>query len=866
MKNTLQYALSIFFLFCFCFSGIAQEAQAKEEKKEKEEKEEKEEKKKTISDITKACKKIDGLFPIYQDTTNGNIFMAIRKDQLDKEFIHFFHAEDGGLNFGWVKGSYGWEKVFKVEKYFDKLEFKEQNTRYHFDENSALARASHANINEPIFHSSKIEIASEKEDTFLIKADGLFKSDDLAQLTFSFPPGQGPKNPFKIGSMSKDKTKIRSIKNFPKNTDIVVDYVFENKRPTNYGLPTTTDARFSNIQIQHTILEMPDNDYQPRYEDPRVGHFTTEVDDQLSKSETPYRDMIHRWHLVKKDPGAALSEPVEPITFWMENTTPVKYRPIIKDAVERWNIAFEKAGFKNAVVVKQQPDDADWEAGDVRYNVLRWTAAPYMGSAWGPSFVNPRTGQILAADIMLDYVFLRGSETDSDLYNLDGRSLVEMISDDVAIPHTHRFNQHICMANHHASKKMIFGKTVTTALDFEEEEKERMVNETVIELLLHEVGHTLGLAHNYISSQMWDSKEVHNREKTEKMGLTSSVMDYNPLNLAVNKSEQGNYQSVVPGPYDKWAIEYAYSESASEPMAEKKRLNKILERSVEDELRFANDADAMFGSSSGIDPRINAWDMSSDAIQYSKDRITLCQNVMGKLMDRMVEEGESYEKMYTGYRMLLGQQFSALRSTTRYVGGIYIDRNMVGQKENTAPFTPVPKSRQKEAMATLNKYAFSPEAFSVSGNLYKHLQYQRRGWNFWGTTEDPKILQRIASYQRSLMSHIIHPTVLNRMNNSRHYGNTYSVAEMLSDLTEGVFARDLKGNVNPARQNLQISYVKGLLSGLGNGRYDDISKSAMLYQVNEIQDMMKSNKGKSIDTKAHRSHINHLIEQALDND
>jgi hypothetical protein len=863
MKNTLQYALSIFFLFCFCFSGIAQEADAKEEKNENEEKKEK---KKTISDITKACKKIDGLFPIYQDTAKGNIFMAIRKDQLDQEFIHFFHAEDGGLNFGWVKGSYGWEKVFKVEKYFDKLEFKEQNTRYHFDENSALARASHANINEPIFHSSKIEIASEKEDTFLIKADGLFKSDDLAQLTFSFPPGQGPKNPFKIGSMSKDKTKIRSIKNFPKNTDIVVDYVFENKRPTNYGLPTTTDARFSNIQIQHTILEMPDNDYQPRYEDPRVGHFTTEVDDQLSKSETPYRDMIHRWHLVKKDPGAALSEPVEPITFWMENTTPVKYRPVIKDAVERWNIAFEKAGFKNAVVVKQQPDDADWEAGDVRYNVLRWTAAPYMGSAWGPSFVNPRTGQILAADIMLDYVFLRGSETDSDLYSLDGRSLVEMISDDVATPHTHRFNQHICMANHQASKKMIFGKTVTTALDFEEEEKERMVNETVIELLLHEVGHTLGLAHNYISSQMWDSKEVHNREKTEKMGLTSSVMDYNPLNLAVNKSEQGNYQSVVPGPYDKWAIEYAYSESASEPMAEKKRLNKILERAVEDELRFANDADAMFGSSSGIDPRINAWDMSSDAIQYSKDRITLCQNVMGKLMDRMVEDGESYEKMYTGYRMLLSQQFNALRSTTRYVGGIYIDRNMVGQKENTAPFTPVAKSRQKEAMATLNKYAFSPEAFSVSGNLYKHLQYQRRGWNFWGTTEDPKILQRIASYQRSLMSHIIHPTVLNRMNNSRHYGNTYSVAEMLSDLTEGVFTTDLKGNVNPARQNLQISYVKGLLSGLGNGRYDDISKSAMLYQVNEIQDMMKSNKGKSIDTKAHRSHINHLIEQALDND
>lgn len=551
MKNTIKYAIGIFILCLFNLSVFSQTTDSKEPAKDKKETEDpkeaedKKEKKKTIADITKSCRLIDGLFPIYQDTAKGNIYMAIRKDQLDKEFIHFFHAEDGGMNFGWVKGSYGWEKVFKIGKYYDKLEFKEQNTRYHFDKNHALAKSSQANINEPIFSSAKIEVASEKEDTFLIAADGLFKSEDLAQLTFSYPPGQGPKNPFKIGSMSKDKTKISAIRNYPKNTDVVVDYSFENKRPTNYGLPTTTDARFSNIQIQHTILEMPDNDYQPRYEDPRVGHFTTEVDDQLSKSATPYKDMIHRWHLVKKNPGAALSEPVEPITFWMENTTPEKFRPIIKDAVERWNMAYEVAGFKNAVVVKQQPDDAEWEAGDVRYNVLRWTATPYQGSAWGPSFVNPRTGQILAADIMLDYVFLRGSVTESDLYALDKRSIEQMIEDDQAEHQSHKFNQHFCMANYEASRKLMFGKTVTTALDFEEAERERMVNESIIELLLHEVGHTLGLAHNYISSQMWDSQEVHNRAKTEELGLTSSVMDYNPMNLAVNKSDQGNFQSVV---------------------------------------------------------------------------------------------------------------------------------------------------------------------------------------------------------------------------------------------------------------------------------------------------------------------------------
>ena len=611
---------------------------------------------------------------------------------------------------------------------------------------------------------------------------------------------------------------------------------------------------------------MPDNDYQPRYEDPRVGHFTTQVDDQLSHSETPWKDMIHRWHLVKKDPSAALSEPIEPITFWMENTTPEEYRPIIKDAIERWNIAFEKAGFKNAVVAKQQPDDADWEAGDVRYNVIRWTATPYMGSAWGPSFVNPRTGQILSADIMMDYVFLRGSDTEMELYDLDTKTIPQLIEEDMQQQHHHPKGMHnkFCEVQKEAAKKMLFGKAVTGVLGYDEEEKKRMVEETLLEVVMHEVGHTLGLAHNYISSQMWDNTQVHNRELTEKEGMTSSVMDYNPMNIAVNKEQQGNYQSVVPGPYDKWAIEYAYSQAEEDPAAEEARLDAILARSVEDKLRFGNDADAMFGSSSGIDPRINAWDLTSDVFAYGLDRIALCQKTMSKLGERMLEEGESYEKMYTGYRMVLGQQYLALRAISRYVGGVYIDRNLVGQKENVAPFTPVPVQRQQQALNTLIQHGFSPSAFSVSSDIYKHLQSQRRGWEFWGTTEDPKILERIGSYQRILLSHIMHPTVLKRMNNTRHYGNAYSVAQMFEDLSGGIFDQDLKGSVNPARQNLQLAYVNTLISSMSSSSYDQISKSAMIYQLEEIKDKMKSNKGKSVETKAHRKHVMYLIDKALE--
>ena len=856
MKPYLKHSIVLFICILFSILTFAQE------KKESGEGDEKPEKK-TITSITKSCKKTDGLFPIFQDTIKGNIFMMVSKEQLDKEYIHFFHAENGGLNYGWVKGSYGWEKVFKIQKYFNRLEFVEQNTSFYFDENAALAKSAKANINEPIFSSLKIEV--ESGDSLLIAADALFKSEDFAQLTFSFPPGLGPKNPFKIGSLSKDKSKISSFKSFPENILVTVDYVFENMSPTNYGLPTTTDARFSTIQVQHNILEMPDNDYVPRYEDPRVGHFVTQVDDQLSHSETPYRDMIHRWHLVKKNPEAELSEPVEPITFWMENTTPIKYRGIIKSAIERWNIAFETAGFKNAVVVKQQPDDADWEAGDVRYNVMRWTAAPYMGSAWGPSFVNPRTGQILAADIMMDFVFLRGSTRELELFGHDGKSIADLIKEDIDLSKSVNNHQHkFCSVQHAAARKMLFGKTVTNVLDYDDEEIQRLTEEVLIEVAMHEVGHTLGLAHNYIASHLWDSKQVHDRSLTEIHGMTSSVMDYNPLNLAPNKEDQGNYQSVVPGEYDKWAIEYAYSTALDDPEAEEARLDKILSRSVEDQLRFGNDADAMFGSSSGIDPRINAWELTNDVLSYGEDRIGLCKKTMGMLMERLTQDGKSYEKLYAGFRILQSQQFQVLRAVTRYIGGVQIDRNFKGQKENGKPFTPIPYGKQKQALDMVINHGFSPTAFAASNDVFSHLQYQRRGWEFWGNTEDPKILERIGSYQRILLSHLLHPTVMKRMNNSLHYGNTYTVAQLLQDLTQGIFDQDIKAYVNPARQNLQLEYVNALLSALSADTYDHISKSAILNQLEEINKKMSKNKGKHIDVKAHRKHILFIIDKALD--
>ena len=351
---------------------------AKADKKDgdKADKKKKKKKEKTIKDLVKDHKEMDGLFKLYRNEKTGKMMMEISEDQIGKDFIYFSHIENGVVEGGHFRGQYRQQKVFKLNKHFDKIEFVQQNPFFYFDQDNALARAEEANISPSIIAVSKIKAKNSKDDQeengvrYLIDADALFKTEAFDRLKPRGNPRVKPWERFSLGKVSKSKTRISEVNNYPENTAVTVDYVFSNPAPANGGNGfEITDARNVNVRMQHTLLAMPENDFKPRMDDARVGYFLDYVNDMTSHSATPWRDMINRWHLVKKDPSAAVSEPVEPIVWWMENTTPVELRPTIKKAVEAWNIAFEQAGFKNAVVVKQQPDDADWDAGDIRYNV-----------------------------------------------------------------------------------------------------------------------------------------------------------------------------------------------------------------------------------------------------------------------------------------------------------------------------------------------------------------------------------------------------------------------------------------------------------------------------------------------------------------
>lgn len=838
-----------------------QDDKAEEENGDSEKKadEPKEKKEKFIKDMVEDHEVLDGLFKLYRDPKTGELLMEIREDQIGKEFIYTSQTVNGVLEGGHFRGQYRGQKVIKINKYYNKIEITEENPYFYFDPNNNIARAKEANISNAVLHTKKIKAKSEDGTRYLIPADKLFKSEALQQIKPTGNPRQKPWEAFKLGGLSGDRTRISSIDNYPENTDITVDYVYSSASPLHRGnWFDITDARSIKVQMRHTLMAMPENEFKPRFDDARVGYFLDLVNDQTDTSATPWRDMINRWNLVKKDPTAAVSEPVTPIVWWIENTTPENLRPIIKKAVESWNIAFEHAGFKNAVQVRTQPDDADWDAGDIRYNTLRWTSSPQVPfGGYGPSFTNPRTGEILGADIMLEYSFLTNRLNASNIFETSalGLEAEKTTKDFIASFKAHEQN---CNMAGHLQMSNMLGNALANADNAPVDVTNKLVEESIYYLMLHEVGHTLGLNHNMKATQARSYETAHDIE-AQTSGLAGSVMDYPSINFAPQGKKQAHYYTVRPGDYDIWAIQFGYDPDMDDPVKRAAHLG----RSNEKGLAFGNDADDMRAPGKGIDPRVNIYDMTDDAVQFAEDRLKLDQAALGKLQGKFIKDGDSYQQLRNSYLVLTGDMAWQGRVASRYIGGIYVDRSVAGQDGATAPYRPVDEAKQKQAMKLLRDHIFAPNAFAADPSLVQHLAIQRRGFFHGAGTEDPKMHRRATAIQANILAHIMHPATLMRITDSTLYGNTYTVTEVLGDLTKAIFEDDSRGAVNTYRQELQIHYVRQLIAMLKKDSYDYVARSNAHGNLTQISKDMARWRGDA-STRAHRNHVKFLIDKALE--
>jgi len=822
-------------LTSYSFQAYAQDA----DKKEKEEEI-------TYASLIKDLQVQEGLFNLYRNEKDGKLMMSIQESQLDTPFLYFALSTDGVLEAGHFRGNYRDEKVIEFRRYFDRIDIIQKPLRYQFDENSALSRAADANMSTAVLASFPIK--HEEDGRIIFAADDLFLSEALHKVSPYSRPGAGPES-FSIGSLNAAQSRVVSDRVYPENIDVVVNYVFNNPNPSNGGSDAIADARSTSVTLQHSFIQLPDNDFQPRRDDARVGYFGSQYDNMTSADWAPYNDIINRWHLVKQDPSAALSDPVEPIVFYLENTTPVEWRDVISEGVLSWNKAFEKAGFSNAVEVRIQPDDAEWDAGDIRYNVIRWTSSPNPPfGGYGPSLANPLTGQIIAADIMMEYVYMTNRWIEGELYNSNSG--------------TDKSNAYYCSQGFLVHEGLVAGSAMAGLLGKESIDDNELLRQGIIHVVLHEVGHTLGLNHNMKASIMWNHEEVHDKALTQGV-LTGSVMDYAPVNIAPPGLNQGDYYQWAVGPYDEWAIEYGYSPESADADAEEARLETILSRSHEHGLAFGNDADDMRAPGLHIDPQVMIGDMSSNPVAYARGRFDIVNNTFATLLDSARDEGQSHEKLNTLARRLFGIYHGQAGVVSRQIGGVYVERATVGQGSQKAPFTPVPAATQKEAMATLAEYVFAPNAMAGIEPVLSYMQRQRRGFDHYAENEDPKFHNMVLMMQLNVLNQVMHPATAQRITDSTRYGNTYPLNAVMTDLTDAIFPSTK--SLTTTSRNLQIEYVKRLISMTGlvtESAFDNVARTTAFAQLERVA-AMRAPRRSDFELVAHYDYMKRMIDNAI---
>ncbi|MCC5994807.1 MAG: zinc-dependent metalloprotease [Oceanicaulis sp.] len=832
---------------------------------------------KTIEEYTEDDKfeRTDGLFPLYRDTENGDLFMEISADLLGEEIIYFTYTENGAPRVGHFRGQFRANRILTFEHRFGKIEIEALNTRFSMDPDNALSRAAEANITRallavvdvvaltPAGEAVEAEEGAEGEAAaparYLINAGRLLQSEDMHQIKPIPPTGPAAQNMFQLGRLDSGRTRVLEARSYPLNTDVVVEYVFTNDTPRGSIGPEITDPRTVAIRLQHSFIAMPEDGYEPRSDDFRVGYFGQRVTNLTDTTVTPFDDVINRWRLVKQDPDAEISDPVEPIVWWIENTTPHELRDAIRDAALTWNIAFEAAGFSNAIQVEVQPDDADWDAGDIRYNVLRWTSSPTPPfGGYGPSFTNPRTGEIIGADIMLEYVFMTNRIRFSEIFDVAGLTqwlpadmLAEMTGQpELAHVHDHAHGE-MCNFAEHLQFETQAALAALQARGATQIELDELQRQSLAYLVIHEIGHTLGLMHNMRATAAVPLEHLHDGRP-----VTNSIMDYPAINIAPAGVEQGQYAVDLPGPYDIWAIQYGYT-------ADEDALPAILARSTEPELAFGNDADDMRAPGRGIDPRVMINDLSDDPVGWAAQRVQVINETLATLPDVFEREGESYQGLLTSYLILSGQRFGAANVATRHIAGVYNNRAVVGQPGAERPFVPVPEAKQKEALRVLEAAMFSPDAFTIEEAFADRLQRQRRFFDHFGTNEDPSLHSRAFTQQMALLAHLTHPNVLDRLQDSRRYGGTYSAAEYMRDLTRIMYAADVGGEPNTYRQNLQVAYLQRLIALTSDTSVSPAARSAALASIGDVKGWVGPSWMPDLfgsrEARAHRAHLRRLI-------
>ncbi len=702
----------------------------------------------------------------------------------------------GGMTLG--ERIVSWRKVSDAQ-----IQLVEENPRFRAAPGSPLDRAVQNSYARSVLATFPVLARHPDRETFLIDLGALFLTD---------LPGVGEMLKGALGAEyrhDKASSSWEAARSFPDNVSLVANLAFSSAKYTD--AETVPDSRSVEVGVHYGMQRLPAGDYRPREADDRVGYFLTAIKDFSQPGLTSWRRWCNRWRIEKADPKAEMSPPRDPLVFWIENTVPFEYRRHVRDGILEWNKAFERIGIRDAIEVRQMEENADWDPEDSRYNTFRWiTSSRLSFGAMGPSRVDPRTGQILDADILFEADNLRGVLWSLERNNLPrtGRYFLAEAPDEAC------GHGGLCFLGALRAPECALAETTLALMGAAPIVLEEYLGQAIKETVMHEVGHTLGLRHNFKASMMLTLEQMQDKELVAREGLMGSVMEYNSVNISRDPARQGYYYSPTLGPYDYWAIEYGYRPLDAEQETE--ALRRIASRCGEPGLSYATDEDT-YGPTN-IDPEATVFDGGSDPLAWCRDRIGLCEDVWAKDWAPLHKPGH-------GYRLYRGAMLSTLRGyrqgleiAARWVGGTVMNRRHPGDAGE--PFRSIPLARQREALEFVLLKGFAPGLLQFSPERLNRLAPNR--FRHWGTEEEGPyefpLREEVRSLRRALLDRFHAPAVLHHIveAQARAPGGepSMTVGELLSKVKDAVWAEVRKGQaqaIEPYRRDLQADHAEALI-------------------------------------------------------
>ncbi len=846
---------------------------------------------KAFAEVIKGATQTDGLFPLW--TKDDKTWIEIPSNMLDQPFFLAVSLSRGigeKLLIGGLMGIQGYlvggEYVGQFRKAGPNLQLIARNTRFIARPGSPEERAVKAGFSDSLLGSAPIaSLPHPERKSILIEATALLLTD--------IPRGshvieRGYRNNFTFDARN---SYITSAKTNAERTVFDVNAHFSQPRiplpappspvpgapkPPFYPAPDVLeDPRSLFLGYLYTFSRLPEVPMKPRLADSRIGHFTAaKVNFSEESKFSPVQHYVARWRLEKKDPTAAVSEPVKPITYWLSNEIPEKYRAPIRDGILEWNKAFEKAGFRNAVVVKQQPDDSDIDLLETGYSSVRWqTTARASYGAIGPSQIDPRTGEILDADVGWDANFVRGARSQRS-EEIAYAPMYDEATGEIHVGPMQlgRLGAAACSFRELAARELGFALALLEArgeIEPDSAEADAFVNDLLKYVTMHEVGHTLGLAHNFRASTVNSLQQLANPEHTARTGVVGSVMEYTPANIALKSEKQGQFYTASLGAYDYWAIEYAYKPMGDDERAE---LARIAGRSNEPQLAFATDEDAFIG----IDPFVNIWDLGSEPLVFFRKRVQLTQELWERLEARTLKPGESYSVLRRRFLSGLGQASLAMTQAAKYVGGSELQNDRAGSPR--LPITPVSPKQQREALAIITTGLFKTDSFRLETQFMRKLAMDRLERYDLPEQAFPAAFElalpdRVLAVQRDVLNRLMSPTVARRvLVNAEQAGSkdkALTLAELYGTIQRAIWDEARRGvDADVMRRNLQRDHLRRMTTALlgSSAAYPADARSLLRQDARQLRDWLTAAAGKpglNAETRAHYAEAAETLAEAL---